>query len=137
MGTELPERCRANPWTEIGICRQRSPKGDPMSVRCEECKYENLPQHSFCGMCGAKLPSRRRVEREREEAQAFSRPSLLGLAEDDPTEAERVEYLLEDDSGGEHRRGLLALLLLLAVIAGAGWHWRGEMRAWIAKAGKN
>ena len=108
-----------------------------MSVRCEECKYENLPQHSFCGMCGAKLPSRRRVEREREEAQAFSRPSLLGLAQDDPTEAERVEYLLEDDSGGEHRRGLAALLVLLAVIAGVGWHWRGEMRAWIAKAGKN
>ncbi|HTA25845.1 MAG TPA: hypothetical protein VK763_20105 [Terriglobales bacterium] len=107
-----------------------------MSVRCEECKYENLPQHSFCGMCGAKLPSRRRVEREREEAQAFSRPSLLGLAQDDPTEAERVEYLLED-SGGEHRRGLAALLVLLAVIAGVGWHWRGEMRAWIAKAGKN
>jgi outer membrane biosynthesis protein TonB len=77
------------------------------------------------------------VEREREEAQAFSRPSLLGLAQDDPTEAERVEYLLEDDSGGEHRRGLAVLLVLLAVIAGAGWHWRGDMRAWIAKAGKN
>ena len=108
-----------------------------MSVRCEECKYENLPQHSFCGMCGAKLPSRRQQERDRVEAQAFSRPSLLGLAEADPTEAERVEYLLEDDSGGEHRRGLLALLILLAVIAGATWHWRGEMRAWVAKAGKN
>jgi cytoskeletal protein RodZ len=77
------------------------------------------------------------LEREREESQAFSRPSLLGLAQDDPTEAERVEYLLEDDSGGEHRRGLAALLVLLAVIAGAGWHWRGEMRAWVAKAGKN
>src|ERR1700722_12016503 len=108
-----------------------------MSVRCEECKYENLPQHSFCGMCGAKLPSRRRVEREREEPQPFSRPSLLGLSESDPTESERVEYLLEDESGGEHRRGLLALLILLVVIAGVGWHWRGEMRAWVAKAGKN
>jgi hypothetical protein len=108
-----------------------------MSVRCEECKYENLPQHSFCGMCGAKLPSRRRVEREREEAQAFSRPSLLGLAEEDPTEAERVEYLLEDDSTGEHRGRLLVLLVLLAAIVGTGWYWRRDIRAWIAKEGKN
>jgi cytoskeletal protein RodZ len=107
-----------------------------MSVRCEECKYENLPQHSFCGMCGAKLPSRRQMEREREEAQAFSRPSLLGLAAEDATEAERTTYLLEDEPK-EHRGRLLVLLVLGAAIAGSAWHWRTEMRAWIAQTGKN
>jgi hypothetical protein len=107
-----------------------------MSVRCEECKYENLPQHSFCGMCGAKLPSRQRVEREREEAQAFSRPSLLGLAEKDPTEAERAEYLLQDEPGGTHWGRLAVLLVLLVAIAGSGWHWREPVRAWISRAAK-
>jgi hypothetical protein len=114
-----------------------------MSVRCEECSYENLPQHSFCGMCGAKLPSAQRVEaraaekRERGAApQPFSRPSLLGLAGDEPTEAERITYLLEDEPN-EHRGGLLALLLLLVAIGVVGWHWRGEMRAWIARQGRN
>jgi cytoskeletal protein RodZ len=115
-----------------------------MSVRCEECSYENLPQHSFCGMCGAKLPSAQRVEaraaekRERSAAaQPFSRPSLLGLAaEDEPTEAERVTYLL-DDEPPEHRKSLLALLLLLVALGVSGWHWRGEIRTWIANAGKN
>ena len=107
-----------------------------MSVRCEECKYENLAQHSFCGMCGAKLPSQRQLEREREEAQAFSRPSLLGLAEKDPTEAERAEYLLQDEPGSAHWGRLAVLVVLLVTIAGSGWHWRGPVRAWISRAAK-
>jgi TPR repeat protein len=88
-------------------------------------------------MCGAKLPSRRRVEREREEAQAFSRPSLLGLAEVDPTEAERIDYLLEDERGTQHGGRWVALILLAAVVAGLGWHWRTEIRGWTSKTAKN
>jgi hypothetical protein len=108
-----------------------------MSVRCEECKYENLPQHSFCGMCGAKLPSRRRLEREREEAQAFSRPSLLGLAEEDPAEPARLDYLLEDEPRSVHMGRWVAVLVVVAVVAGSGWHWRREMRSWISMTAKN
>jgi len=108
-----------------------------MSVRCEECKYENLPRHSFCGMCGAKLPSRRRVEREREEAQAFSRPSLLGLAEEDPIEPARLDYLLEDEPRNGQLGRWVATAMLVAVVAGSGWHWRGEMRSWISGTAKN
>jgi hypothetical protein len=107
-----------------------------MSVRCEECNYENLAQHSFCGMCGAKLPSRWQLEREREEAQAFSRPSLLGLAESDPPETERAEYLLQDEPGNAHWGRLAVLVVLLVAIAGSGWHWRGPVRAWISRAAK-
>jgi hypothetical protein len=107
-----------------------------MSVRCEECNYENLPQHTFCGMCGAKLSSRRRVDRERAEAQAFSRPSLLGLAaEDQPTETGRVDYLLEDEPSGGHSVRWIAVLVLVAAAA-AGWHWRAEVRGWTLRAAK-
>ena len=108
-----------------------------MSVRCEECNYENDPQHSFCGMCGAKLRSRRQAAREREEAQAFSRPSLLGLADSDPPQSEGAEYLLEDEPGGEHRKALLALVVLVIALAAVGFHYRTPIRAWIAQAGKN
>jgi cytoskeletal protein RodZ len=108
-----------------------------MSVRCADCNYENLPQHSFCGMCGAKLPSRRRVDRERAEAQAFSRPSLLGLAEKDSAEPERLDYLLEDEPGSVHLRRWVAALVLVAAVAGSGWYWRGEMRGWISRTAKN
>jgi hypothetical protein len=111
-----------------------------MFVRCEECNYENLPQHSFCGMCGAKLPPPQRVEaraaaaREQHESpQAFSRPSLLGLAEDDLPESKRADYLLEDEPS-QHRGGWVAALVLVGAVAAAGWHWRAELQSWASRA---
>jgi hypothetical protein len=114
-----------------------------MSVRCEECNYENLPQHSFCGMCGAKLPSGRRAEARAAEkpeqgtaAKAFSRPSLLGLAGEDATEAERLTYLLQDEPG-EHRGRWVAVLVVVVAVAAAGWHWRAEVRGWASRSPKD
>ncbi|MGA9898696.1 MAG: hypothetical protein WBQ09_11390 [Terriglobales bacterium] len=125
-----------------------------MFVRCEDCNYENLAQHSFCGMCGAKLPSPQRVARstatepeplavppafepERAAPQPVtSGPSLLGLGAG-PTEPERGHYLLEEEPGSSHWRGWVAVLILAAAVGGSGWHWRTEIRGWIGQAPQN
>ncbi|MGO9648791.1 MAG: hypothetical protein ACLPOO_12115 [Terriglobales bacterium] len=125
-----------------------------MFVRCEDCNYENLAQHSFCGMCGAKLPSPQRVARsiatepeplppppafepERAAPQpATSRPSLLGL-EAGPTGREQVHYLLEEEPGSRRWRGWVAVLILAAAMGGSGWHWRTEIRGWTGRAPQN
>jgi len=129
---------------------------ESMFVRCEDCNYENLAQHSFCGMCGAKLPSPRRVAPVTAQpvtAQAEPQPvaaapappiaqavmrgsSLLGLGAE-PTERERVHYLLEDEPGGGRWRGWVAVLVLAAAIGGSGWHWRAEIRGWVTRAPQN
>ena len=99
---------------------------ESMFVRCEDCNYENLAQHSFCGMCGAKLPSPRRVAPPEpappEPGPMFSMPrpmtkpepaaaqpttsglSLLGL-DTEPTPREPAIYLLEDEPGNGRWRG--------------------------------
>src|SRR5579863_153773 len=123
---------------------------ESMFVRCEDCNYENLAQHSFCGMCGAKLPSPQRAARTAAAdpqpapkaasappdpapaRQASSGPSLLGLASE-PTARERVEYLLEDEPVSGRWRGWVAILVLAAAL-GSGWYWRSEIRGWISRA---
>ena len=127
-----------------------------MFVRCEDCNYENLAQHSFCGMCGAKLPSPRRVAPtpttvaepapvlepglaalealpEPVRHRMISGPSLLGLGTE-PTPRERVNYLLEDEPANSTWPLWAAVLVLAAAVGGAGWYWRTELRGWIARA---
>lgn len=129
-----------------------------MFVRCEDCNYENLAQHSFCGMCGAKLPSPRRAAPPGAVAEPtpalepkpavlapqpapvsqriISGPSLLGLG-NEPTERERVSYLLEDEPGSGSWRRWTAVLVLAAAVGGSGWHWRTAIRAWIVPPPQN
>ena len=131
---------------------------ESMFVRCEDCNYENLAQHSFCGMCGAKLPSPRRaappapvvepvpVLESRSAApelqpapapqRSISGPSLLGLGSE-PTERERITYLLEDEPESGSWRRWAAVFVLAAAVGGAGWHWRTEIREVVARASKN
>ena len=128
-----------------------------MLVRCEKCGYENFPQHRFCGMCAAELrlpgpggsqpaPSPQRVSpppaslrplsqpsspparatREEVTAQKVSGPSFLGL-ENEPADSRSVSYLLEDETP-QHRGRNLILIVLLAAVAAAGWHWRQDLR---------
>jgi len=123
-----------------------------MFVRCEDCNYENLAQHSFCGMCGAKLPSLRRVAppgaaepgpvpepvvsepRKLEDSRPTMRgPSLLGLASE-PAERERVNYLLEDEPDTGKWRRWVAIVVLVAAVGGSGWYWRTEIRGWMTRA---
>jgi len=124
-----------------------------MLVKCEKCGYENFPQHRYCGMCAAELrlpgpgeskpaPPLPRVsisaepqyaapkysppkERKEVAAQPVSGPSFLGLG-NEPTEKSLV-YLLEDDTP-RHRGRNLILLLLVAGVAAAAWHWRQDVR---------
>ena len=128
-----------------------------MLVRCEKCGYENFPQHRFCGMCAAELrlpgpggsqpaPSPQRVSpppvslrplsqtsspparatREEVTAQKVSGPSFLGL-ENEPADSRSLSYLLEDETP-QHRGRNLILIVLLAAVAAAGWHWRQDLR---------
>ena len=120
-----------------------------MLVKCEKCGYENFPQHRYCGMCAAELriPGPGGAEPPREPAPpprrlitpplpppkpssptTVSGPSFLGLA-NEPGESRTASYLLEDEP--EPRRGrYLLLVLLLAGMAAAGWHWRNDLRSW-------
>lgn len=134
-----------------------------MFVRCEDCNYENLAQHSFCGMCGAKLPTQRRTTSAAAVAEPVpamepkpvaveslpspilrpspisqtsptpqrvsSGPSLLGLS-GEPSEREQVNYLLEDEPSSGRWQRWAAAAVLAAAVAGSGWHWRTEIRAW-------
>jgi cytoskeletal protein RodZ len=128
-----------------------------MLVKCEKCGYENFPQHRYCGMCAAELrlpgaggskpaPPLPRVsipgepqyagpkyketvsppkERKEVAAQPVSGPSFLGLG-NEPTEKNLV-YLLEDDTPSHRGRNLI-LILLIAGVAAAAWHWRQDVR---------
>jgi hypothetical protein len=128
---------------------------ESMFVRCEDCNYENLAQHSFCGMCGAKLPSQRRVapaeaaqpvpgpepvvsEPKKQVASQLTMrgPSLLGLGSE-PAERERVNYLLEDEPDTGRWGRWVAIIVLAAAVGGSSWHWRTEIRGWLAGAPQN
>src|SRR5580698_615586 len=134
---------------------------ESMFVRCEDCNYENLAQHSFCGMCGAKLPSAkvaplavaqpgpepaavapRPASPQPATAQSATGqptmrgPSLLGLASDAP-DPERVHYLLEDEPSGGGWLRWVAVLVLVGAIGAAGWYWRTEIRAFVAGTPQN
>jgi hypothetical protein len=123
-----------------------------MLVKCEKCGYENFPQHRYCGMCAAELrlpgpggskpaPPLPRVsmpaepqyaapkytppKEKKEVAGEVSGPSFLGLG-NEPTEKNLV-YLLEDDAPSHRGRNLI-LMLLIAGVAAAAWHWRQDVR---------
>ena len=110
-----------------------------MLVRCEQCGHESDPRYRFCGMCGAKLPPppapplprpepvAAKPARE-EKMQRVSGPSFLGLAEE-PSSS--VSYLLEDEMSESHWGRALVLLVILAALGAAGWHWRSEIRAYV------
>ncbi len=113
-----------------------------MYVRCTHCGYDNSPEYRFCGMCGAALahppiqakaplreitpatkPANGHGDAEKPSASADTvhGPSFLGLAEDPKTE---FHYLYEDEPPRSHA-GLIFVVILLAVIGGAGyWQWR-------------
>lgn len=124
-----------------------------MLVKCENCGYENFPQHRFCGMCAAELrlpgpagtqpgpppapmaaPTPRRVPaqtvtppRVKDAAEPpVSGPSFLGLG-NEPTETRSVSYLLEDEPPSHRGKYVFALLLLLVALAIVGWHWREDI----------
>jgi hypothetical protein len=129
-----------------------------MLVKCEKCGYENFPQHRFCGMCAAELrlpgpggtqpaPPPKRVASPtvppsavplpvvpppKEVApQQVSGPSFLGLG-DEPADTTSVSYLLEDEAPSHRGRNLI-LVLLIAAVAAAAWHWRQDVRELAAR----
>lgn len=113
-----------------------------MTTRCDQCGHESDTRYRFCGMCGAKLPApappppQPREEtvpppasrQESPAARPVSGPSFLGLA-DEP--ASSVTYLLEDELSESHWGRTLVLLLFIAGLAAAGWHWRSNVRAYV------
>ena len=116
-----------------------------MSVHCDKCGYQNDLQHSFCGMCGAKLPvvpapvavPAIQPAHHGTAPKAAGSSSILGLA-DVPTEKDRVSYLLEEVEAPPTHWGRYALLAVLVVaVALAGWHWRENVRGWIAGFSEN
>jgi hypothetical protein len=107
-----------------------------MPVRCDQCGHESDPRYRFCGMCGAKLPPppppppeplAAKPERE-EPMRRVSGPSFLGLAEEPSS---NVTYLLEDEMSESHWGRTVVLLVILAALGAAGWHWRSEIRAYV------
>jgi hypothetical protein len=129
-----------------------------MLVRCENCGYENFPQHRFCGMCAAELrlpgpggsqpaPSLPRVTPPLVSSRTVSQPSSPPARQtreevtaqkvsgpsflglgNEPADSRSLSYLLEDETP-QHRGRNLILIVLLAAAAVAGWHWRQDLRA--------
>src|SRR5579872_1065139 len=129
-----------------------------MLVKCEKCGYENFPQHRYCGMCAAPLRipgttattpppaastplppvqraapkyetkyEERPVTPTREAApKQVSGPSFLGLGQDSADD-KSFSYLFEDETPS-HRGRNIALILLIAAVAAATWHWRQDLR---------
>jgi hypothetical protein len=120
-----------------------------MLVRCEKCGYENFPQHRFCGMCAAELrlpgPPGAQPEPSPGRVPSFTHPApkaapppkrdavpqqasgpFLGLG-NEPVDKRSVSYLLEDETP-RHRGRNLILILLMATVAAAAWHWRQDLR---------
>ncbi len=115
---------------------------ETMYVRCTHCGYDNSPEYRFCGMCGAALahppvqtkPPLRDVtpatkpangngdhETSGPTAETVHGPSFLGLADDPKTE---FHYLYEDEPPRSYA-GLIFVVLLLAIVGGAGyWQWK-------------
>ncbi|MGB7583833.1 MAG: hypothetical protein WBM11_03230, partial [Terriglobales bacterium] len=63
-------------------------------------------------------------------------PSLLGLRSE-PTERERLSYLLEDEPESNAWKRWLAVLIFLAAVGSAAWYWRAEIRGRIDQTMEN
>ena len=108
------------------------------SIRCDQCGYESESRYRFCGMCGAKLPlppypvtesgASPQPERAEPTRSVNAAPSFLGLNEE-PTGS--VTYLLEDELSTGHWGRTVVLIVLLAAVGIAGWHWRTQLRAYV------
>jgi TPR repeat protein len=59
-------------------------------------------------------------------AQKVSGPSFLGLG-NEPADSRSLSYLLEDETP-QHRGRNLILIVLIAAVAVAAWHWRQDLR---------
>jgi hypothetical protein len=103
-----------------------------MLVKCEKCGYENFPQHRFCGMCAAPLPFPTAPSARPNPAppplapKPVVRPSPAAV-ERESVDPRSVRYLLEDEPAPSHRGRNVFLFILLAAVAAAGWHWRGDL----------
>ncbi|HXP48126.1 MAG TPA: hypothetical protein VN810_12695 [Terriglobales bacterium] len=127
-----------------------------MPLLCSRCHHDNPEPNRYCGMCGfpletppAKAAEAASPDQEAQPARASAGTSILGLnAEPLPprpaaprpaitgpsflglgTEpaSDGASYLLEDDEPRGHR-GLWTALVLLVVVALAGWYFRAEAR---------
>jgi len=127
-----------------------------MLVKCEKCGYENFPQHRFCGMCAAELrlpgPGGTQpapaptvaaprvavaLPKVREGvSQPVSGSSFLGM-KNEPAETRNVSYLLEDEPAPSHTGRNIVLLVLLAGVIAAGWHWRENLLSLVSKFSSN
>jgi hypothetical protein len=120
-------------------------------VTCEQCGYENFPQHRFCGMCGAALrlpepvgvragaPQKPSAAAQKpvaaatqSDASPLSGPLFLGLAEGG-NENHNASYLLDDEEASSHRGRYLLIMLFIGALAVAGWHWREDLAALAAR----
>jgi len=59
-------------------------------------------------------------------AQKVSGPSFLGLG-NEPADSRSLSYLLEDETP-QHRGRNVILIVLIAAVAVAAWHWRQDLR---------
>lgn len=119
-------------------------------LRCQQCGQESDIRYHYCPMCGTKLPpqqpsspfaaiSKGLDHRSASDEQVRSGSSELTRQVDEPcllaarddTNA-RLAYLLEDDLPESHRGRSVVLLLMLIGISVVGWHWREQLRTYVA-----
>jgi hypothetical protein len=121
-----------------------------LTLRCEQCGHESAAQYHYCGMCGAKLPPQQislplapiskkpagpAIEEpvqhpSSEPIRQAREPSCLAPTDDTNS---RLAYLLEDDLPENHWGKFLVVLLLVVIgISVAGWHWREQLRTYLA-----
>jgi hypothetical protein len=111
-----------------------------MRGRCAKCDNENDSRCRFCVMCGAQIrelqptpqtepPAQSKPARE--QVPPVGASSLLPGLADEPDSS--IAYLLEDDVSTSYWGRVLVLVLLLACVAAAVWHWRRDLRDWAAR----
>ena len=111
-----------------------------MTIKCDQCGYENSENYRFCGMCGAMLHAPKVAEPEPQRPPAppvrtappVSGPSFLGL--DSEKSKDDVTYLLEDEEVGSGRGRMVVALVILFIAAGVlVWRYRDAAYGWFQK----